>query len=345
MTLQQVKKKVLIINWKWKAFQEKGHVNGKTFSAEQFKHYIAHIEEGEGLFYEEYKVEPSTLCPNAVVVATAIYKETEETEQLLYALIEKYTQASNQVMLFLHRSNFYVEKDVDQLLRHFKKKIAKCFLFAFGRDYIYYDTRQSGLLNDTGNFFRGRDSVTDEKVETFDIARKEVKQPYFDRVWQYYETEFESKILHLKEELFDCWAPFMLPDSREEILGQDLVQAIRKVDEQALFFRLKSFMGQYHAVDDLEDANERMNLKSELAKIKRLEKDRQESFLFDDCIVNLEHDNQNGKYLVKEVYDQTKAQLNEVLSSGEAKAFSKKAIHAISASMEELIKVVPGEID
>ncbi|MEZ5040106.1 MAG: hypothetical protein R2828_09445 [Saprospiraceae bacterium] len=340
----QEEKKVLIINWKWKQFQN-GHINENVLSKEEFAYYTANVEEGRGKFYEEYEVEESTLCTEGLVVATSIYKETENTQHLLYALIDKYAQKGNRVMVFLHRSNFYKEKDVDQLLGHFNQRVAKCFLFAFGRDYIYFNTRQSGFLNDTGGFFRGRDPISDEKVVTFDQEKQLVKQPYFDRVWQYYETEFEIKILNLKEELFDCWLPYLLPGSSDEVARASLLTAVRNEDNNGLFFRLKSFLGKYEKLDEISDFEQKNTLEKELDIIKRLEKDKKESFMFDDCIVNLEHDNKSGKFLVKEVYDQAKQKINDLLFESEKTSFDKQALKEVASSMEELIKVVPGEID
>jgi len=343
-TLPETEKKILIVNWKWKQF-ENGHVNENILTKEEFKHYTKNIDEGKGKFYEEFAVEESTSCPNALLVATAIYKVNGDTRRLLYALIDKYAKKGNRVMVFLHRSNFYKEKDVDHLLKHFKKRIAKCFLFAFGRDYIYYNTRQAGLLNDTGGFFRGRDPNSDEKIETFNKKENKVKQPYFDRVWQYYETEFETKILNLKEELFDCWLPLLLPDKNEDITRTELLEAIRSADEKALFFRLKSFLGKYESLDEVKDFEVKNPLEKELEVIKKLEKAHKESFMFDDCIVNLEHDNMSGKFLVKEVYDDTKEKIDHLLFGHEKATIEKATIREVAATMEELVKVIPGEID
>ncbi|HMQ46723.1 MAG TPA: hypothetical protein PKA00_07910 [Saprospiraceae bacterium] len=343
-------KKILIINWKWKLFENR-HVNENVLKEAEFDYYTQHIAEGKGKFYEEYQVEKSSLCPDALLVATSIYKVNGQTERLLHALIQQYAKPENRVMLFLHRSNNYEDKDVQSILSHFKDRLAKCFLFAFGRDYIYYTTRRSGLLNDTGGFFMGRDPVTDEKVVIYDEENKLVKQPYFDRVWQYYETEFETKILNLKEELMDCWLPFMLPGKPENIEAQALLGAIEKSDQEdkrAMMYRLRSFLVYYNQLDYL-DPEQDFDLKNELEKeletLKALEKKHQESFLFDDCIANLENDAQNGKALVKEIYDECKEKLNFIINGETSQTFSQEEVNAMANTLEELVKVVPGEVD
>ena len=337
-------RKIIIVNWKWKIFQDR-HINADALSKEEFHEFSVDIDKGKGIFFDEYAVEPSYLCPNALLVATSIYNEGPQTKSLLYALIDKYAKDGNQVMIFLHRSNFFEDPDLQELMDRYKNRIAKCFLFAFGRDYIYYSTQRSGFLNDTGGFFRGRDPISKEKVLTFDPIEQQVMQPFFDRVWQYYQTEFEIKILNLKESVFDCFLPLLLPDSPMQISRHQLFEALRDKESEGLLLRIKSFLGKYDLLDQIKDFEKKYALEEELRVISKLEKEHRESYVFDDCILNLEHEEQNGKHLVKEVYDQTKEQLDRLLFKTAKKNFKKQDLHQLSASMEELIKVVPGEID
>lgn len=342
---KQVEQKVMIINWKW--LQNK-HINATLLQQEDIKPFTDPIKKGEGIFYRKYKVEPSELCPDALVIAVSIYKDNEETQHLLNNIIDRYAKPHAKVMVFLHRSNYYEDDDVEYLLNHFKGRISKCFLFGDGRDYIYFKTQRAGFLDDLGGFEKRRDKITGEKIITFDEETQQVKQPYFDRVWQYYESEFETKIVELKEELFDQWLPFLLPHQSYKINREQLLNAIHYAEDRCLFFRIKSFVGKYDEIKklDAKDDFDKMNdLKKELDAIKKLEQKEKTSYIFDDCRVNLEYEQKNGRELVATVYHEVVEKLDHLLFKNNGNVFSKDDVRALSQKMEILIKVIPGYID
>jgi hypothetical protein len=347
--------KIMVIVWKWRGLV---HVNADSFKEAVFDEYNTDITLGmmpteEELnpftpsikhFFKEFPVEYSAQCPNAMVVGAAIYNEKDQKKEkykrpkeLLLKLLEQYAKGDNQVMVFLHRSNFYDEEHVTEILSKFPNHISKCFLFADGRDYIYYQTQKSGLLNGAGGFVK---QAEPNGIRIATYLDGQVKQPYFDRVWQYYENEFETKVLLFKESLFDCWFPLLLKNMGDGISSKQLIQVLENQPNDVLFYRLKSFLGMYAVLghDDL-DFEQEQALKKELKAIEEAEKTQGLSLIFDDCIVNLEHET-----LVSEVYHEARKFLMDVLFAPEEILVSNAQLHKIANQFNYLIKVIPGGI-
>lgn len=337
-------RKIMIIVWKWRDLP---HINEKLWKQEHFQAYIDNITDGKDHIYKEYPVQHSDLCPDATVVATAIYNVNENTNRLLDSLIEAYAQGNNEVMLFLHRSNDFEALDVDRLLERFKGRLSKCFLFADGRDYIYYKTQKSGILDDIGSFYIQRDPKTEEKITTFDDGK--VLQPYFDRVWQYYNNEFETKVFQFKEELFDQWLPFLLPGQPEQISRESLLNALRGGTERAIFFRVKSFLGRYeaelHNLDAAADFDQITAIKKEKDALKDREKADRISYDFDDCITNLIFQKNLGNKFVSDAYEDAKSSLEYVLFTPSIETVTKQNLREIADKLNYLVKIIPGELD
>ncbi|MCC6460513.1 MAG: hypothetical protein IT260_08585 [Saprospiraceae bacterium] len=336
----------MIIVWKWRDLP---HINEKLWKQEPFQSYIDNIVDGKDHIYKEYPVQYSDLCPDAVVVATAIYKveENEDIDRLLDSLIDGYAQGSNEVMLLLHRSNNYEAKDVDRLLDRFKGRLSKCFLFADGRDYIYYKTQKSGILDDIGSFQIQRDPKTEEKVSTF--ADGKVLQPYFDRVWQYYNNEFETKVFQFKEELFDQWLPFLLPGKPEHISRESLLNALREGNERVILSRIKSFLGRYETelqgLDAALDFDQITAVKKEKDTLKDREKTDRISYDFDDCITNLIFQKNLGNDFVSDAYEDAKRSLEHALFAPGINMITQQDLREIADKLNYLVKIIPGELD
>jgi len=331
--------KIMIINWRWgdlEALHTEDSIQYKEL--EQLP-----IEQLEGRYYKEYPVEPSELCKNAKVVTTAIYNEDKTlSKPLFHKIIDHHTNEGSQVMVFLHRTNHYEEEDVEELLNDFDGRVSKCFLFADGRDYLYYKTQKSGFLDDAGGFMNQRDRDTEIRVKTFD-QEKGVLQPYFDRVWTYYEGEFESKIFQLKEEIFDQWLPILMPRQPQQIEQEKLLEALKGA-KHLLYLRVKSFLGFYDELYAKREGKPDNALQNELDKIRDLEKQRKVSYIFDDARQNLRYDSKYGKPLVSSVYEEAIEALKAILFKDRA-AIPVVEIREFARTMEDLIKVVPGEID
>lgn len=352
-THQKKPRKSLLIVWKWRDLTSLNQVL-LAQEPQAYEKYLSGIkteaEEGaeDRSFFKVYPVVKSDLCPDACVIAASIYKDGEQTQKLLDALIERYAEPEVELMLFLHRAHFYDEKDVDRLLTTFKGHISKCFLFADGRDYIYYKTQKSGILDDIGSFFSGRDLLTGEKVNI--LHNGVVAQPYFDRVWQYYNIEFETKLFQFKEELWDQWLPFLLPGRPGPISSVSLKQALEKDKKRVLFYRLKSLLGMYHQMPDAteedgENWEADQQRKQEEKAIAELEKADRRSYTFDDCIRNLEHQKEQESAFIAGAYEELREAFKNTLFDKEQHDLEKAKLLDLADKMDYLIKIIPGELD
>ena len=354
----------MMILWKWEDLDT--HVNDKfwaSLSEDQQHEYLTHPTKGEGLYYQEYPVAASELCPNATLIAASIYQseENEQSTQLLDALISHYTDQHEdfQFMLFLHRGNNYSEKDIDRLFRQFKDKLDAVFLFANGRDHIYYEPRRGGLLDDVGFFFRGIDNQTGEVIsverervrKTADGGEEkfiEISQPYFDRVWRHYLAEFELKVHHLKEDLFAALFPYLAPNAPQEIAQATLVEEIKKADDGLLMLRLRSFADYYRkeVLDELKmDIGEQR--RQEKRQIEKREKHDRVSYLFDDCIANLENQKNNGDKFISSQYEECKTLIDEIFltKNTDDAVVSRQQFRKLLDKMNYLVKIIPGEMN
>ena len=345
-------RKVLLVVWKWAITGSKGQplvqLDDRAWETENLNMYIDHTQEGEGVFYDVFPAEPSLMSSGARVVAATIINVGERSRPLLDTLINEYATEENELIVMLHRGNFYTEEDVDHILTKFGERITSCFLFANGRDYIYYQTQQSGLLDDIGNFYSGWIPGTGNKVETFD--GQHVKQPYFDRVWDYYRSEFELKVFQLKEELMEAWLPFLLPGASEKTNTESLIEALSSSDytSRVLYYRTKSFANQYAAIKtlDVEKDFERLHeLTKERKSIEKFERASGESFLFDDCIQNLMRQRKTTKVYVNEAYQEVLVILHNMLFKDQKQQVTQADIRHLLDKFNYLVKIIPGELD
>lgn len=333
---------IMFIVWKW---DELTAINEKIKGKEE--KYLSEIAQGTtGTFFTEYAVVNSDLCPNPKIIASYIYN-TEETRPILYTLLEKYAVNNNEIMVFLHRGDYYEEEDVKLLLEHFKDRVQSCFLFADGRDYIYHQTQKAGFLDDAGGFRVGIDKDTKEYVCTFREGK--VLQPYFDRVWEYYKIEFEIKVFQLKEDLMDIWFPFLLPGQPDTISRNTLVSVIQQNNERLLWLRLKSFINRFEeelkGLDEINDFDRINAIEKEIKQLKALEKSSKTSYVFDDCINNLEHHRQNERTFVADAYSEARQTLERLLFDENTTEISTADIRQLVEELNYLVKVIPGELD
>lgn len=303
-------RRIMLIVWKWNQFHS-NRVNDKYLEKAENKKYLKNISKGKGIFYDEYAVDNSAYSKDSLVVATYIYNG-DNSKQVLSKLIELYEKEDAKLMIFLHRGNFYKEPDVVEILKK-HPNVDKCFLFADGRDYIYYHAPNKGMLDDSGGFKINRP----QKIKVFDRSEKTVQQPYFDYVWRYYEHEFRRKILELKQDLFGTCGDLVFPHQAEFFDKLDLAQRIEASDDKCLKIRLKSFLGKY---DDLkyrkETADENIEkyekMEEEIERLTDYEKKEKSSFIFDDCRANLmQHDNPKERE-VRKLYDQLVHQMKDI---------------------------------
>lgn len=276
----------------------------------------------------------------------SIYKDDANTERLFFALLEHYIAPESEVLLFLHRAHFYKDEDVVAIRARFGKSNLKCFLIADGRDYIYYATQKSGLLNDAGGFFIQRDPDTDEYVETFDEKGQFVRQPYFDRVWLHYRDEFQRKVFILKEELLNCWLELLLPGQPASIAVNELIERLSRRHERLLLYRIKSFLGIYKGANsaaEISDPEQYFRFKKEVQEVEQLERREGKSYLFDDAIANLAIENERDRPLIGEIYEDTKRLLEQVFF-GSNTYISQSDLRELADRFNLLVQVFPGEL-
>ncbi|AEE53074.1 hypothetical protein [Haliscomenobacter hydrossis] len=329
-------KKILIINWKWELDKDWVHINANSLK----KHpaFLEDLDLGRGRFFAEFSVQPSDYCPNALVVATSIYNDGDATQQLLFKLLDQYVQPKQQVLLLMHRPNAYHEEDLRKILAQYSKNVSlRCILFEGGRNYLYYPVQKSGLLDDAGNFYMEGD------ISVFDEAQQRVLQPYFDRVWKYYEGEFESKVLMFKEDLLDCLFPLFLQDN-QDIIRSRLIQVLQADQEKLLWIRLKSFVGTYLDVSqsiDAEDFDLENQLKKEQKTLAHFERHTLISYGFEECIVNLER---NPHALEAQFYHETRDFCQDLFFGPPEENIPKSRLRELAGKFDLLIKVIPGMI-
>lgn len=353
MKKESSKQQLIIVLWKWDNLTK---VNANSLSKEEFEMHIANITQGRGVYYEELTVENSPICKNPLFVQVNIYNDNEQTHKLFLAVLQQYIQPGNEVLLFLHRANFYGEKEVSELRKSFEGSSLKCFLFSDARDYIYYSTKNSGLLNETGGFYAQRDISSGEFTRTFDRKTKSVKQPYFDRVWLYYREEFQTKVFMLKQELFDAWFPLMLPDQPGKIDKSQLLALLSQNKDRLLIERVNSFIGRFHQEDQYPDGTyeansevtndgklEKINaVNTALNKIAHLERHDGQSYLFDDFVANFQYE-ADSSTTISVFYLSIRASLIEFLSNGDG-LVSKAAMRSLAQQFNNLIQALPGNI-
>lgn len=346
MSKASSQQQIIIVLWKWDNLTK---INANALSEADFEAHIADIEKGKGLYYEELAVEESPICKNPLLVRVNIYNDNNQTQRLFLAVLQLYIRPVNEVMLFLHRANFYGEKEVGEFRKMFSDASLKCFLFSEARDFIYYSTKNAGFLNETGGFYAQREPSSGEFIRTFDRDSKKVKQPYFDRVWQYYRDEFQSKVFMLKQELFDAWFPLMLPNQPEIIAKSLLIARLNEQKERALIERVNSFLGLYiqeeadsKAHDDAQ-LDQQYAIKTALNKIAQLERNEGKSYLFDDAVANFQYDSDGSETTLYTIYQSVKRSMTEILFQGKGDT-GKTNMRVLAQEFNTLIKALPGDI-
>lgn len=338
------KRQILIILWKWSNLGE--GVNGPVFKKRKLETHFNNIQlgkEGKHKYFNELAVEHSEQCPNAVLVQVNIYKDNADTERLLHRILEEYVDPKNEILFLLHRAHQFNENGVQSIISSFGNNNIKCFLFADGRDFIYYNTQKSGLLNDVGGFFIQRDEWTGEYVETFNETTQKVNQPFFDRVWIHYHDEFQKKVFELKEELFSSWIELLLPGQPEVIDSEILLEKLQRWPERALKFRVKSFLGAYKVLNDKKTVTDPVKkgvLLEELKKVEKLEKFEGKSYLFDAALATIDA---KQHAFIKEKYNNASSLLANLLFDGRKKPITKEDLKNLQEKFNELIQVIPGE--
>lgn len=333
------RKKILIVNWKW-GFSERykswDHLN--EIMLQKHRGFLEEIERGRGHFFQEFEVQTSVFCPDALVVATSIYVEGEATRQLLFNLLDQYVSDAHRVLLLMHRPNAPQEETLHQIWdRYPDPQLFRCAYFEGGRDYIYYPVQHSGLLDDVGDFYQ------DEEIRVLDETDSIVLQPYFDRVWKYYEGDFEQKVLTLKEDLFDVLFPVFI-NEQKTVLQQELIQLLQHDHAKLLWPRLNSFMGHHLKQHDLQpdDFEQRKAIKSEQMQLAGFEKKDRRSYSFDDSVIYLES---HPHSLEAQFYRETRHHCQSLFFANDREKVPKNELRELANKFDLLVKVIQGMIN
>ena len=221
-------KKIMIIIWRWKGLIK---VNKNYIEKPKNQSLLNNIKQNHPRIYDVWNVEPSQNTKIAKVIRASIIN-TEETQPLLKQLIDLEATDDCKIFLFLHRNNFYTQKDVKTLLQKYPL-LDKCFLFGDGRDFIYYKTKNEGLLDGAGKF----------KIGIVFPSEQIIKQPHFDNVWQYYSLEFKQKLQDLNEAIQAYCMGLTTPSYGEFITKQTFINFLKQ--KPTLYYRIKSFLNIY----------------------------------------------------------------------------------------------------
>lgn len=266
------KKRTMIISWKWEDFKSQQ----VTTDLLEEKAIPAIIENPQQRYYDVYptylrRTNEETMVEPAATIVRTYAKNGEKVIDFLLALIEQYTQSDSEVFVFLHRRDGFTNKEVATILKNTNAE--KCFLIGGGKDFIYYPTAKQGLLGDNGAFFYNEPSINLPEIIIADDAQKRVYQPHFDKVWYYYNTEFDTKFFELKEDLLSHF----YPSFANETTYSRTIYYDHLAKNELLFLRVKSFIDeQYLSLSPLEKE-----------QLQQWEKVKGRSFTFDDCQENL----------------------------------------------------------
>ncbi|MEM9918260.1 MAG: hypothetical protein AAF990_09210 [Bacteroidota bacterium] len=316
---QSAKTKVMIIVWKWKELTDRMDLV-----------YVEGTESDE----ERHKVIRVNMT------------DSEKVKMLLLDLADQYKESD--VFIFLHRShphNFtddFIEDltsivlDRQQENQLIKNKF-KCFLIGGGQDYIYFCTKEEGILDEVGYFMDDpeyelmvKDEFGKEKklqegvaVVTRKFHRLEVKRVYFNQVWYYYSTEFKKKLEALHIDLMSHLVDLENSNGSANLRSKDILAKLEQEEQQAdsklLRIRIRSLLNVYDLHEmDLLPINQYELREEEKDKLIKKEKESKNSYLMDDCAVYLSASRQAeqqykklSRYLKKMFVVPTNGQLQE----------------------------------
>lgn len=251
-------------------------------------------------------------------------------------IVEKVNQAlvEGHTFIFLHRSHGFDNNSVSSLIKKLntdkqRPHLLKCFLFGDGRDYLYYDTQDEGLLGHDGYFMYEPEYPLEDEAKNIvgyievDVMEKDeitneskLKLEHFDRVWDFYKGEFHKKINEL---MVDFVAAFVdLINSKNNNIKLAATEWRKRLsttnddERQFLDIRIKSF---------IETISE-----EERSRLKAFEEREKYSFVFDDCKGNFSN-HPNTK--VQRFYKQLFEKLSSIYEDEAASKFSLNEIRTL----------------
>ena len=276
--------RVMLICWSWREFEKAGYiVNHKLLNQSAYQKAFDQPSAFQNKLFDEYRVcdqlpdgSKLPVDPKAVVVRTYIEQEAHNLNSLsfkyLKALIEHYNTADNELFVFLHRADEFTDLEVGAVLKDTGAE--KCFLIGGGISHIYYrGFRNQGILGDNKYFYRAAVEKDKPAITVANNKTKQLFQPHFDKVWDYYKHEFQTKIFELKEDLLSFFYVVYPDDVPWD--GEKMLKMLK--ENECLFLRVHSFIDH----PDYPFTN------SDLLHLKEYGYEAEKSFEFDDCRKNL----------------------------------------------------------
>ena len=215
-------KRIMIINWKWEDLDPETEPVDAGF--------------------------PVRNDPHASIIRLNEFQSPEALIRLVELIRQQ--QREDQILLFLHRDHHYTHEHIRQIYGRLdpqELQRCKCFLFGGGNDYLYFSSREEGLLDDFGWWmnepeyeYRGNGKGEEPRVGSARVVvhdektdRWEVLPRYFQKVWQFYQQEMQRKVFELKQDLLAELLPAYLDHASPHGPLTALVRA-----------RLENFCGQ-----------------------------------------------------------------------------------------------------
>ena len=339
------KRRIMIINWKWKELSLA--LNDKKLSKKENQKYLEDFKLGKTIFYDEYKIIRSNdlwnlesdylsrINEDDLIIITSIYNG-EKTDKIIEQIVNEYYKTEHtEIYLMLHRNENYTHDDVKRLLDDIEP-ITKCFLFAYGRDFIYYNHKHdTGLVNEVGDFYTSR--VKKRKIA--DKEKKIVRNDYFTKVWKYYEVEFREKVQELETIVLDATTQAFGGYDKNSMAKIQLIEFLENSDD-LIYIRLKSFLGYY---DNIEQYSfEKVETyENELKRLSSYEKIKGKSFIFDDAKENLRHVEQPKEEDVKKAYDHLSTLMKPIYMVETPKTIiTRDDIDKISKGFDDLLQAI-----
>lgn len=294
-------RRIALIVWRWKDLQPLAITQADlaNFPADDPASW-------KGVRFDEYRVAVRRDPPQQhrltadLVVRIHIAKDAgPHAAPLLRTLAAWYQQESaSDIYVFLHRNDGFDGRSVSQLYE--EPGVNKCFLFSDGHDYLYFSTQEAGLLGDNGRFFVQRATDRRPGVQVADNKSRLVFKIYFDRTWAYYSSEYDTKLLELKEDLLDYY--LLKLDDLDSTVTLDYWRQLLQADHN-LYLRIKSLV-----------TDHRLSPR-EIDHLRALEKKRQKSYTFDDFRSYIEQRKAAGP-CYRQLTDSLAAVVDEAAQSG-----------------------------